>query len=46
MVNASNEWKWAGRVGRARYSSRFAQRMLPPPRLADGSEERGPGART
>jgi hypothetical protein len=25
---ASNEWKSAGSVGRARYSSRFAHRML------------------
>jgi hypothetical protein len=38
VVNASNEWKCAGRVGRARYSSRFANRTLPPPRLADDSE--------
>ena len=28
MDNGSNEWKCAGRVGRARDSSRFAQRML------------------
>jgi hypothetical protein len=40
VVNASNEWKCAGSVGRARYSSRFANRILPPPRLADESEER------
>lgn len=26
--NASNEWKCAGRVGRAKYSSRVAHRML------------------
>jgi hypothetical protein len=42
-VNASNEWKCAGRVGRARYSSRFAHRMLRPPWSADG--ERGPDRR-
>ena len=45
VVNASNEWKCAGSVGRARYSSRFAHRMLSPPRLADEGEGRGPGAR-
>lgn len=36
VVNASNEWKCAGRVGRARYSSRFAHRMLSHPRSAGG----------
>jgi len=45
VVNGSNEWKCAGRVGRARYSSRFAHRMLPPPRLADENEELGAGTR-
>lgn len=37
--NASNEWKCTGRVGRARLSSRFAHRMLPPPRSAGKSED-------
>ena len=45
VVNGSNEWKCAGRVGRARYSSRFAHRMLSPPRLADENEELGAGTR-
>jgi hypothetical protein len=43
MANGSNEWKCAGSVGRARYSSRFAHRMLAPPRSADESRHE-PGA--
>jgi hypothetical protein len=41
--NASNEWKCAGRVGRARYSSRVAHRMLSHASVVSGNINAVPG---